>query len=171
MPQSISAPLPHAVAVPSAREHARAAKQARRTQPLEARVSALEARWEETVPTLVTSRDLSELRTELKGDIGALESRLIKWVLGAAAGVLLALAGVVSTTHSRFDSVNERIDSVNERIDSVNERIDSAVSELRTELRAEIREINARMEARFERLDSKFDALMSELRSQRNDSR
>jgi len=178
MPQSISAPLPHAVAEPSAREHARAARQSWSAQPIESRVSALEARWEETVPTLAT-------RSDMHGELRAVENRLIIWILGAAFSLLFAVLGIFlagyNTINERFDSVNARFDSVNERFDSVNARIDSVAAELR----AEIRETNARMEARFEkmearfekmearfeRLDSKFDALMSELRSQRNDSR
>jgi len=153
MPKAISAPLPHAAAAtarPSAREHTRTAKQAWQTEPVEARVSALEARWEATVPTLATIADLR-----------GVENRLIVWILGAAGTLLLSLLGIF------FAGYN-----------SLNTRIDSAVAELRTEtrasiaeLRAEIRETNARMEARFERMDAKFDALMAELRSQRNDSR
>jgi len=161
MPKAVAAPLPSAPYVgPSPREHSRAAKELWQAQPIEARVSALEARWEETVPTLATSRDLSELRAELQGS----ENRLIKWVLGAAFGLLFAILGIF---FSGYTSVNARIDSV------------------AAELRAEIRETNARMEARFERIeskferidakfermDAKFDALMAELRSQRNDAR
>jgi len=156
MPKAVAAaPLSpaHAHAGPRSREHSRAAKELWQAQPIEARVSALEARWEETVPTLATSRDLSELRAELQGS----ENRLIKWVLGAAFGLLFAILGIF---FSGYTSVNARIDSV------------------AAELRAEIRETNARMEARFERMeskfermDAKFDALMAELRSQRNDAR
>jgi len=151
MPKTIAAPFPHAQAhaEPRAREHTRTAKPFERTERIDARVSALEARWEATVPTLATIADLR-----------GVENRLIRWVLGAAAGLLLALLGIVSSTNARFDSVNARIDSV------------------AAELRAEIRETNARMEARFERMDAKFermdakfDALMAELRSQRSDSR
>jgi len=144
MPKAIAAPLPHvqAHAEPNARERTRAAKPFERAESADARLAALEARWEVTVPTLATIADLR-----------GVENRLIRWVLGAAAGLLLALLGIVSNTNARFDSVNARIDSV------------------AAELRAEIRETNARMEARFERMDAKFDALMAELRSQRNDSR
>jgi len=150
MPQSLSAPLPHVHAEPKAREHTRSDKQAWRAQPVESRVAALEARWEETVPTLATR---SDMRAELRG----VENRLIIWILGAAFSLLFAVLGIFL---SGYNTINERFDSVNARIDSV-----------AAELRAEIRETNARMDARFERLDSKFDALMSELRSQRNDSR
>jgi len=186
MPKAISAPFPHAAAQPSAREHARAAKQAWHAQPIESRVSALEARWEETVPTLAT-------RSDVRGELRGVENRLIIWILGAAFTLLFAVLGIFlsgyNSINERFDSVNTQIHSINARFDSVNARIDSAVTEIRTEtkasiadlrdeLRTEIRETNARMDARFERmdarferLDSKFDALMEELRSQRNDAR
>jgi len=181
--------MPHIHAEPSAREPQAERQAWRSAQSTESRVAALEARWEETVPTLATR---SDMRSELRG----VENRLIIWILGAAFSLLFAVLGIFlsgyNSINERFDSVNVQIHSVNTRIDSVNARIDSAVAELRadskasiTELRNELRETNARMEARFEkidarfekmearfeRLDAKFDALMSELRSQRNDSR
>jgi len=156
MPKTVAAasyPFAHAHAGASTRAHSRAAKEPWSAQPIEARVSALEARWEETTPTLATRVDISDIRGELRG----VENRLIKWVLGAAFGLLFAMLGIF---FSGYTSVNARIDSV------------------AAELRAEIRETNARMEARFEkvdakfeRMDAKFDALMAELRSQRNDAR
>jgi len=178
MAQTISAPLPHVPAEPSAREHARAERQAWSAQSVESRVSVLEARWEETVPTLATSLGV---RAELR----AVENRLIIWILGAAFSLLFAVLGIFlsgyNTINERFDSINSRFDSVNTQIHSVNARIDSVAAELRTEIRETNARMDARfekmearfekMEARFERLDSKFDALMSELRSQRNDAR
>jgi len=190
MPQSISAPLPHAVAEPNAREHARAARQSWSAQPIESRVSALEARWEETVPTLAT-------RSDMHGELRAVENRLIIWILGAAFSLLFAVLGIFL---AGYNTINERFDSVNARFDSVNTRINSAVTELRTEtkasiadlrdeLRAEIREtrdetraasaelrasiteLRAEIRETNARIDSRFDALMSELRGQRNDSR
>jgi len=172
VPKTATIPLPqvHAAAAPRT-----ARQEAWRAQPIEARVSALEVRWEETTPTLATRKDLSDLRTELVGSMGSLENRLIKWILGAAFGLLFAVLGIF------FSGYN----ALNARFDSVNGRIDSAVTELRTENRAaitelkeELRATNARMDARFERMetrleriDAKFDALMTELRAQRNDTR
>jgi len=175
MPQSISAPLPHAHAEPSAREQTRADKQAWRAQPVEARVSALEARWEETVPTLATIADLR-----------GVENRLLKWGGSAAVGLLLALAGIVTSTHSRFDQVHMRIDSA---VAELRSETRNSIAELRTEtrdsiaeLRAEIREsreetrasiaeLRAEIRETNARIDARFDALMSELRSQRNEAR
>jgi len=148
-----TSPHAQAHAEPRAREHTRATKPFSRTESAEVRVAALEGRWEATVPTLATIADLR-----------GIENRLVKWVLGAAFGLLFAVLGIFfsgyTSINARFDSITARFDSVNTRLDSTNSRIDSAV----TELRAEIRETNARM-------DAKFDALMAELRSQRSDSR
>jgi len=189
MPKTLTASLSHAQAsAPSPR----AAKQAWRAPPIESRVAALEARWEETVPTLSTIADLR-----------GVENRLIIWILGAAFSLLFAVLGIFL---SGYNSINERFDSVNTQIHSVNARIDSAVTELRAEtrasiadlrdetrasiadLRAEIRETKEETRASIaelrasiaelrteiretnSRMDAKFDALMAELRSQRNDA-
>jgi len=164
MPQSISAPLPHAHAEPSAREQTRADKHAWRAQPVEARVAALEARWEETVPTLATIADLR-----------GVENRLLKWGGSAAVGLLLALAGIVTSTHSRFDQVHMRIDSAvaelrSETRDSIAE-LRAEIRESREETRASIAELRAEIRETNARIDARFDALMSELRSQRNEAR
>gem|GEM_PF-377800 len=170
MPKTIAAPFPHVQAnsEPRAREHTRAAKPFERTERIDARVSALEARWEETVPTLATSVDISDIRSELRG----VENRLIVWILGAAGTLLLSLLGIF---FAGYNSLNTRIDSAvaelrTETRSSILELKDETRSSI-AELRAELRETNARMEARFERMDAKFDALMAELRSQRSDSR
>jgi len=143
MPKVIAAPFPQAHAEPRARERTRAAKPFERTESVEERVSALEARWEATVPTLATIADLR-----------GVENRLIVWILGAAGTLLLSLLGIF------FAGYN-----------SLNARIDSAVAELRTETRSSIAELRAEMREANARMDSRFDALMAELRSQRNDSR
>jgi len=145
---------------------------------MEVRVSALEARWDETVPTLATIADLR-----------GVENRLIKWVLGAAVGLLLALIGIMSTTNSRFDQLNSRIDLVaaelradtRAAIADLKDETRTSIADLRdttAELKAELRDTNARMEARFEKIDTrfekmdmKFDALLEELRSQRSTAR
>jgi len=186
MPNAATVPLPQvAAAAPRT-----ARREAWKAQPLEARVSALEARWEETTPTLATHKDLSDLRTELVGSMGALENRLVKWILGAAFGLLFAVLGIF---FSGYISLIGRIDSAVSELRTENRAALSelraenrfSIDELRTENRAaiteikeEIRATNARMEARFEkidakfdRMDSKFDALMAELRAQRNDTR
>jgi len=190
MPKTATIPLPqvHAAAAPRS-----ARQEAWKAQPIEARISALEARWEETTPTLATRKDLSDLRTELVGSMGSLENRLIKWILGAAFGLLFAVLGIF---FSGYISLIGRIDSAVSELRTENR---AAVSELRTENRAvitelkeELRATNARMDARFERMetrleridakfermdekferiDAKFDALMAELRAQRNDTR
>jgi len=191
MPKAATFPLPQVQAAASSRM---ARQEAWRAQPIESRVSALEARWEETTPTLATSKDLSDLRTELQSSMGALENRLIKWILGAAFGLLFAVLGIF---FSGYNALIGRIDSAVTEFRAENR---GSITELRTEnrasidelrvetraaitnlkedvrasiadLRAEIRETNARMEARFERMDAKFDALMIELRAQRSDRR
>ena len=41
-----------------------------------------------------TKADLEALRSELKEDIGTLETRLVKWIVGVQIGGLTALAAV-----------------------------------------------------------------------------
>jgi len=172
MPKAAAVPLSH-VRSPETPRTAR--REAWRAQPIEARISALEARWEETTPTLATIADLR-----------GVENRLIKWVLGAAAGVLLAMIGIF---FSGYNALNGRLDSAVSELRTENR---SAIADLKedtraalTELKAEIRDTNARMDARFERMearfekidakfekmDEKFDVMMMELRAQRSDIR
>jgi len=156
MPKVISAPLPHtqAHAEPSAREPARAAKPFERTERIDARVSALEARWEETVPTLATIADLR-----------GVENRLIVWILGAAGTLLLSLFGIF---FAGYNSLNTRIDSA---VTELRTETRSSIAELKDETRSSIAELRAELRETNARMDAKFDALMAELRSQRSDSR
>jgi len=194
MPKAATVPLPQ-MQVPTSPRSAR--QEAWRAQPIEARVSALEARWEETTPTLATRKDLSDLRTELVGSMGSLENRLIRWILGAAFGLLFAVLGIFFSGYisliGRIDSaVTELCVETRALVGDLKEETGASISELRTENRAaitelkeELRATNARIDARFERMearferidakferiDAKFDALMAELRAQRNDTR
>jgi len=147
MPKTATAPAAPYFHAKPAREQARA-----RTASIEERTAVLETRWEETVPTLATSRDISDLRGEMRN----LENRLIKWGVGAGIALLAVFAAVFIANTARMDALDAKLDS----------RID--------ELKSDVRETNARMDrldARIDRLDAKldarFDAIMAELREQR----
>jgi len=123
-------PLPQ----PPAREQARGYRNA----SIEERTAILETRWEETVPTLATSKDISDLRGEMRN----LENRLIKWVIGAAIALVAVFVALLTAN---------------------TQRIDAALAELK----ADSRSMNARIDRLDEKIDTRFDALMVELREQR----
>jgi len=155
MAKTATAPFPHSLAqsvAHNAREQGRGSRSQGgfRTASIEERTAVLETRWEETVPTLATSRDISDLRGEMRN----LENRLIKWGVGAGIALLAVFAAVFIANTARMDALDAKLDS----------RID--------ELKSDVRETNARMDrldARIDRLDAKldarFDAIMVELRS------
>jgi len=161
MPKTLVAPLPHAQATAPPRTD----KQAWRTFPMESRVLALEARWEETIPTLAKIADLR-----------GVENRLIKWVLGAAFGLLFAILGIF---FSGYTSLNARLDSAvsdlraenRSAIADLKEDTRAAIADLKEDTRVSIAELRTEIRETNSRMDAKFDALMAELRSQRNDVR
>jgi len=144
MPKTATAVGPQilAQAARKAREQGRGVRSHRSTRdaPVEERVAVLEARWEETVPTLATSRDISdlrgemgELRGELRGEMRSLENRLLKWGVGAVLALLAVLAATFSATNARIDSLAARQDA---RMDALDAKLDARFDALMTELRA-----------------------------------
>jgi len=133
MTKTATVPSPHiyAQAVGSARE------QGRRTRshdgdsgaPVEERVAVLEARWEETVPTLATSKDISDLRGEMRN----LENRLLRWGVGAVLALLAVLVATFTANTARIDSLAARQDA---RMDVLDAKLDARFDALMTELRA-----------------------------------
>jgi len=161
MPATATAPSPliHAhAAARSAREEGRGVRphSGYRDAPIEERVAVLETRWEETVPTLATSRDISdlrgemsELRGELTGEMKSLENRLLRWGVSAVLALLAVLAATFAANTARIDSLATRIDSLAAHMEQNTARLD------------------ARMDALDAKLDARFDALMAELRASR----
>jgi len=167
MPKTATAAAPQilAQAARSAREQGRGVRShgGYRDAPVEERVAVLEARWEETVPTLATSKDISDLRGELTGEMSGLrgemknlENRLLRWGVGAVLALLAVLAATFTAGTARIDQVNARLDEVNGRLDARIDRLEE-----RIDARFE------KMDARLEKLDARFDALMAELRAMR----
>jgi len=109
-----------------------------RNTSIEERTAVLEARWEETVPTLAS-----------KADISALENRLIKWGVGAGIALLAVFAAVFIANTARMDALDAKLDS--------------ALAEIKADNRA----TNARIDRLDEKLDARFDALMAEIRELR----
>jgi len=165
MPTTATAPSPliHAqAAARSAGEQGRSVRShsGYRDAPVEERVAVLEARWEETVPTLATSKDISDLRgglrgemrelrgelkgemSELRGEMRNLENRLLRWGVGAVLALLAVLAATFAANTARIDSLAARMEQNTARLD-------------------------ARMDALDAKLDARFDALMAELRASR----
>jgi len=151
MPKTATAAAPQilAQAARNAREQGHDARShgGYRDTPVEERVAVLEARWEETVPTLATSKDISDLRGELKGEMSELrgemrnlENRLLRWGVGAVLALLAVLAATFAANTARIDSLAARMEQNTARLDS-------------------------RMDALDAKLDARFDALMAELRA------
>jgi len=109
-----------------------------RNASIEERTAVLETRWEETVPTLATNKDISDLRGEMRN----LENRLIKWVVGTAIALVAVFVALFTANTQRMDAAL-------------------------AELKADSRSMNARIDRLDEKIDSRFDALMAELREQR----
>jgi len=121
-----------------------------RTASIEERTAVLETRWEETVPTLATSKDISDLRSEL-----------IKWGVGAVLALAAVFFGMLATNTARIDRLDSKIDA----------RMDAAIAEIKADNRAtnaRIDKLDAKLDSRIDKLDAKFDVMMAELRSQRS---
>jgi len=116
---------------------------------IEERTAILETRWEETVPTLATSKDISDLRSEL-----------IKWGVGAVLALAAVFFGMLAANTARIDRLDSKIDS---RIDGIDSRIDGAIAELK----ADNRETNSRIDKLDAKLDARFEAMMAEIRALR----
>jgi len=138
--------MPHAATLPThtprRTRDTRAAHShnAARTASIEERTAVLETRWEETVPTLATSKDISDLRSEL-----------IKWGVGAVLALAAVFFGMLAANTARIDRLDSKIDS----------RIDGAIAELK----ADNRETNSRIDKLDAKLDARFDAMMAEIRA------
>jgi len=92
--------MPRAATLPA---HTHAARERTRAQPrtssIEERTAVLETRWEQTVPTLATSKDISDLRSEL-----------IKWGLGALITLAAVLVAMITANTARIDRLDAKID-------------------------------------------------------------
>jgi len=147
MPKTATAPSPyiHAQATGNAREQGRSAARSHsgyRDAPVEERVAVLETRWEATIPTLATSKDISDLRgemSELRGEMRSLENRLLRWGVGSVLALLAVLAATFAANTARIDSLAARMEQNTARLD-------------------------ARIDALDAKLDARFDAIMAELR-------
>jgi len=107
MAKAATAPLPqvHSQAVRNVRSRG-----SYRTASIEERTGVLEARWEETVPTLATKADISDLRSEI-----------IKWVVGAGLALLAVTVALFTANTARIDRLDAKIDA----------RFDAIMAELR----------------------------------------
>jgi len=125
MPQAATLPTP---------SHAPRSRAQPRTSSLEERTAVLETRWEQTVPTLATSKDISDLRSEL-----------LKWGVGAVIALSAVFFALLDASTARTDSTladikadgratNARIDRLDAKMDS---RFDSLMAELRMLRRGE----------------------------------
>jgi len=107
-----------------AREQVRA-----RSVSLEERTAVLETRWEETVPSLATKRDLEHL-----------ENRLLKWGIGAGIALLGVFAAVFIANTARMDALDAkldaRFDTLTARQDKLDAKIDARFDALMAEIRA-----------------------------------
>jgi len=149
MPKTATAAAPQILsqAARNAREQGRGVRShgGYRDVPIEERVAVLETRWEETVPTLATSKDISDLRgemSELRGEMRNLENRLLRWGVGAVLALLAVLVATFTANTARVDSLAARMEQNTARLD-------------------------ARMDALDAKLDARFDAIMTELRASR----
>jgi len=88
-----------------------------RAASLEERTAVLETRWEETVPTLATSKDIAELRGEMR----TLENRLIKWGVGGVIALAAVFFGMLAANTARIDRLDAKIDA----------RFDTLLAEIR----------------------------------------
>jgi len=108
------------------REQGRGARQnnSYRNASIEERTAVLETRWAETVPTLATSRDISDLRGEMgeiRVEMRNLENRLIKWVVGAGLALLAVVVALFTANTARIDKLDAKIDA----------RFDALMAEIR----------------------------------------
>jgi len=129
MSKTATAPLAHSLAHGAAdnpREQGPSARSQEgfRTASIEERTAVLETRWEQTVPTLATSRDMADLR----GEIRASENRLLKWGIGAGLALLAVVVALFTANTARIDALGSRIDRLDEKIDA---RFDAIMAELR----------------------------------------
>jgi len=168
--------IPAATHTASAREQeSGAAKQGGfRTASIEERTAVLETRWEETVPTLATSKDISDLRGEMRN----LENRLLRWGVGAGIALLAVFATIFIANTARMDALDAKLETSVGKLDA---KLDASVGKLSDRmdrLDARMDRLDAKLDARFEalmarqdaldaKLDARFDALVAELRELR----
>jgi len=74
-----------------------------RASSTETRLTIVETRWEDVIPTLATKRDISDLRAEIKSDIARAETKaadntvsLIKWIVGTGIATVVLLVTVLT---------------------------------------------------------------------------
>jgi len=170
MAHAVAKPLDHELAW--AREDGRS-REVTREATREATTTSTPARATTTEERLAVVEAAHVTRAEL----AQVENRLVWWVIGAAATVLISVAGITFALHS---STNARIDSTNVRIESAidglraetNARIDSAVADLKADNRetnARLDQVNQRLDRVIEMMDAKFNMMMTELRAQRRE--
>jgi len=125
---------------------------------MEERTAALEVRLEVLIPTLATKVEVIDLRAEVRN----LENRLIKWVVGAAIGLVAVFVTLFTYIAVRTDNAIEaqtvRTDNA---IAAQAARTDNAIAELKADIRA----MNARIDRLDSKIDARFDALMAEVRA------
>jgi len=109
------------------------------------------------VPTLATSRDISDLRGEMRN----LENRLIKWGVGAGIALLAVFAAVFIANTARMDALDAKLES------SVS-RLDAKIDALAARQDARMDALDAKIDRLDAKLDARFDAIMAELREQRS---
>jgi len=138
-----------------------------RTASIEERTAVLETRWEQTVPTLATSKDISDLRGEMR----ILENRLIKWGVGAGLALLAVFAAVFIANTARMDALDAKLETSVAKLDT---KLETSIGKLDAKIDALAARQDARMDAldaKIDRLDAKidarFDTLMVELRELR----
>jgi len=124
-----------------------------RTASIEERTAALEARWEETVPTLATSKDISDLRGEMRN----LENRLIKWGVGAGIALLAVFAAVFIANTARMDALDAKLETSIGKLDA---KLETSVGKLDAKLEQSVSKLDARIDRLDEKIDSRFDALL-----------
>jgi len=80
------------------------------------------------VPTLATSKDISDLRSEM-----------IKWVVGAGLALFAAFAAMFMANSARIDTLaarqDTRMDALDAKIDRLDAKIDSRFDALMAEIR------------------------------------
>jgi len=165
MAQAATAPLPlspvHGAHDAREQERGTRPRNSNRHASIEERTTALEIRWEVTIPTLAT-----------KTDIINLENRLLRWGIGAGIALLGVFAAVFIANTTRMDALDAkldaRFDALSARQDKLDAKIDAVAARQNVRmdaLDAKVDRLNGRIDRLDEKLDARFDALMAEIRA------
>jgi len=77
---------------------------------VETRLTVLEARWEDVIPTLATKADLERSHGELRIELHKMDARIARWILTTIVALFVGLAGMFFAQQRNLDNAISRLE-------------------------------------------------------------